>query len=61
MKCNVGKTDRIVRLILGLVVAISGIVFKSWLGLVGVVLVFTALVKWCPLYWPFGLTTCSKS
>ncbi len=61
MKCNIGKTDKIVRLVIGAVVIIAGIVFKSWWGLVGVIPIVTALVSWCPLYVPFGIkTTCER-
>ena len=50
MKCNVGKTDKIIRIILGLVVIILGIALKSWLGLIGIILLVTAFIGWCPLY-----------
>ncbi len=59
MKCNVGKTDRIIRLLLGLIIIAAGIYFSSWLGAIGAILLFTAAVGWCPLYLPFGLSTCA--
>jgi len=55
---NVGGADRIVRIILGLVIIALGFYFKSWWGLVGVVPFLTALIGWCPLYLPFGISTC---
>lgn len=58
MKANVGTVDRTIRIILGLVIAAIGIYFQSWWGLVAIIPLFTAFVKWCPLYLPFGLTTC---
>ena len=57
MKCNVGKTDKIIRIILGLLIAATGIVFKSWWGLIGIIPLLTAVVGWCPLYVPFNLST----
>lgn len=60
MKCNVGKADKVVRLLIGAVIIIAGVVFKSWWGLVGLVPIVTALVSWCPLYVPFGIKTCQK-
>jgi hypothetical protein len=36
MKCNVGTVDRLLRIILGLVIAIFGIIFDSWWGLVAI-------------------------
>lgn len=60
MKCNVGKTDKVIRIIIGLAIGAAGYYFKSWWGLVGIVPVFTALINWCPLYLPFGIKTCKK-
>jgi Inner membrane protein YgaP-like, transmembrane domain len=34
MKCNIGKTDRIVRAVIGLIVIAVGIYLKSWWGAV---------------------------
>ncbi|MBS2209840.1 DUF2892 domain-containing protein [Carboxylicivirga mesophila] len=60
MKCNVGKTDKVIRVIAGLAIGVAGFYFKSWWGLVGFIPVFTALIGWCPLYLPFGINTCKK-
>ncbi len=60
MKCNVGKTDKVIRIIIGLSIGAAGIYFKSWWGLVGIIPVFTALASWCPLYFPFRISTCKK-
>lgn len=60
MKCNVGKTDRIIRAILGAAIIAGGIYFKSWWGLIGIVLILTASIGWCLLYLPFGISTCKK-
>ncbi len=58
MSCNVGGVDRTLRIVLGVVILAAGFYFKSWWGLVGIVPLFTAIVRWCPLYAPFGLSTC---
>jgi hypothetical protein len=58
---NIGNTDRIIRIILGLVIAVLGIVFKSWLGLIAIVPLATAAVSTCPLYLPFGISTRGKA
>jgi hypothetical protein len=50
MKCNVAKTDKVIRIIIGLSFGAAGIYFKSWWGHVGIVPVFTSPVGWCPLY-----------
>jgi hypothetical protein len=57
MKCNMGKADRTFRGILGVVILAAGFFFSSWWGLLGLVLLGTALVKWCPAYVPFKLDT----
>ena len=59
MKCNVGKTDRIIRVVLGLVLIALGIYFNSWWGAIGVIPLATAAIGWCPLYLPFGWSSCS--
>ena len=60
MKCNVGSIDRLLRIILGLLIAILGVVFNSWWGLVGIVPLATGLFRFCPLYVPFKLSTDKK-
>ncbi|SBS39674.1 hypothetical protein MSP8887_03938 [Marinomonas spartinae] len=60
MKCNVGKTDRIARIIAGAIVLVLGVYFHSWWGLIGVVLIGTGIFKICPAYIPFGVSTCDK-
>lgn len=64
MKKNMGSTDRIVRVILALILAglyVGGVV-EGTLGIVLVVLalvfVATSFMSFCPLYLPFGLSTC---
>jgi len=61
MKCNVGKTDRVIRIIIGLVIIALGFYFNSWWGIVGLIPLLTGIVKWCPLYIPFKISTvCEK-
>lgn len=60
MKCNVGKTDRILRFIAGLIIIGLGVYFKSWWGAVGIIPLATATFRWCPAYLPFGISTVKK-
>lgn len=60
MKCNIGNTDRVVRIILGLIILAVGLILHSWWGLIGLVPLGTALVRWCPLYIPFKISTDRK-
>jgi len=59
MKTNVGGADRIVRVVVGLGVIAWGVMNHSWWGALGVILLATASLGWCPLYLPFGLSSCS--
>ena len=59
MKTNVGGIDRLLRVAAGVALiwmAATGIV-GAW-GWIGVVLVATGLIGWCPAYLPFGLSSC---
>jgi len=67
---NVGSADRIVRAILGIVLVVAPFVpatsplFGGWSILpflaaaIGLVLIGTAAIRFCPLYALFGVNTC---
>lgn len=57
MKKNIGKTERAIRLVLGLIIIIVGIVVKSWWGLIGLIPLVTAGISFCPLWTLFGIST----
>lgn len=65
MKKNMGSADRIIRLVIAAVLAI--LYFTGTVsGAVGIVLlviagvfVLTSFISFCPLYAPFGFSTCS--
>lgn len=57
MKTNMGKTDRIIRFVIGLVIIVWGIATGSWWGLIGLIPLLTAFVNWCPLYTLLGIST----
>lgn len=59
-KTNVGMADRVIRLILAVGIGAAGFYFQSWLGLIALVPLVTAFIRWCPAYAPFGLSTCGK-
>ena len=63
MKANMGKTDRIIRIILALVF-ITLYSTETVTGTPGIVLlalaavfILTSMIKFCPLYLPFGIDT----
>lgn len=57
MQCNMGKTDRIIRAVVGLALIAVGVIFNSWWGAIGLIPLVTAAIGWCPAYWPFGIST----
>jgi hypothetical protein len=64
MKKNMGGTDRILRTILALIIVglyflgfIEG-VFAIILLVLAAIFVLTSFVSFCPLYVPFGISTC---
>ncbi len=60
MKVNIGKSDRVIRLVLGVVIILSGIYLKSWWGIIGIVPVITALLNFCPVWSLLGISTKKK-
>jgi drug/metabolite transporter superfamily protein YnfA len=64
MKKNMGSPDKVIRVILALVFAVlyftgtvTGVLGYVFLALGGV-FILTSFVSFCPLYAPFGLSTC---
>ncbi|MDP2029654.1 MAG: YgaP family membrane protein [Thiobacillus sp.] len=65
MAKNVGGMDRLIRAVVG-----GGLIYYAMsnmpgsdtymvpAGIVGFVLILTAIFGWCPAYLPFGIKTC---
>jgi hypothetical protein len=60
MQLNIGSTDRITRVVIGLVLtALASVnILGPWAWL-GMVLIVTGAIGWCPPYAIFGWSTCS--
>ena len=64
MKKNMGSVDRIVRIALAVLFAVLYFtnVVTGTLGIIllvlGVVFLLTSTISFCPLYAPFGISTC---
>jgi len=61
MTANIGSVDRIVRMIIGL--ALLSLLFlldgnARWFGLIGLVALGTAGIRFCPLYAVLGCRSC---
>lgn len=66
MTKNMGKTDKTIRIIAAIVIAIlilTGVLTGTWawiLGILAAVFVATSAISFCPLYTLFGISTCPK-
>ncbi|MEP6721520.1 MAG: DUF2892 domain-containing protein [Variovorax sp.] len=58
MKHNVGTMDQILRIALGLVLIGASLLgyIGAW-GWIGLVPLATGVFRFCPAYWPLGLST----
>lgn len=61
MKPNIGKTDKIIRIVLGGAIFGAGIYYQSWWALVGLVPALTGFINFCPLYALFKTSTLKES
>lgn len=67
MKKNMGKVDRILRVLLAIVVGVLYVTnvingtLALILGIFAVVFLLTSAVSFCPLYVPLGISTDKKS
>ncbi len=58
MEINIGSTERLLRIITGVVIIGLGLYFQSWWGVIGLVPLLTGLFRFCPLYKMLGMNTC---
>ncbi len=59
MKRNVGRADKVVRLVVGASIIAAGVYFQSWWGAIGAVPILTALMGRCSPYALLGINTCA--
>jgi hypothetical protein len=57
MRPNVGSTDRVIRIVIGLGIAIGGVIFESYWGLIGVVILATGVYRFSLVYKLLNITT----
>lgn len=61
MEPNVGQTDRVVRIVAGLLLLSLTVVGpQTWWGLIGLVPLATAFINFCPAYRLIGFNTLGK-
>jgi hypothetical protein len=61
MKFNVGTLDRSIRFVLGAVIIAAGIFYQSWWGAIGLLLIITGFIAWCPVYTLLKIDSGAKS
>jgi len=57
MQCNIGKTDRMIRLVAGVAVIAAGLYYQSWWGAIGILPLLTGTFRYCPPYQLLGIST----
>jgi len=67
MKKNMGNIDKMLRVLVAVVIAVLYFATDLIPGTLGIILlvlagvfVLTSFISFCPLYAPFGLSTCKK-
>lgn len=57
LKKNVGYYDSIIRATLGVLIVLAGVYFQNWWGFLGLILVFSGGLSFCPIYKLAGIDT----
>jgi hypothetical protein len=63
MHANIGRTDRMIRLLVGIGLLVFYFVNQGdvrWAGLLALIALVTSIVGVCPLYSLLGTNTCEK-
>ena len=58
MKCNVGNTEKIIRVVIGLITAYLGFAVNPWFYVIAAIALLTAAVGFCPVTNLLGINTC---
>ena len=67
MRCNIGSTERTIRIVLGILLLVIGYAagLPVWASVVayiaGAIALLTGAVQFCPLWQLFGVNTCGPS
>ena len=58
MKSNISQADKLIRITLGLSLSLIAVFTQViWLGIIGVIILVTGLINFCPIYGIFGFST----
>lgn len=61
MKFNVGRADKIIRIVLGIVIIAFGFYYESYWGAIGLIPLITGIIGTCPIYSLFKVSTAPGS
>ncbi|MGB0217458.1 MAG: YgaP family membrane protein [Alteromonas oceani] len=60
MSCNRRGSIYGIKAVFGLLIISAGVYYQSWWGAVGAIILITGIINFCPLYLPFGISSCKK-
>ena len=55
---NVGTTDKIIRIVVGLILVYLGYIISPWIYVLAIIVLLTAAMGYCCLYSLLGINTC---
>lgn len=58
MNKNLGNTDRLIRLLIGIALIAYAYMTGNTIAYIGIIPILTALIGWCGLYAILGINTC---
>ena len=61
MEKNIGKTDKRIRILIGILIVIIGAYFNSVWGVLGMIPIITSQLEVCPLYSLLHISTVSET
>jgi hypothetical protein len=53
--CNVGRNEKNIRALIGILILCAGVYFASWWGMIAIYLLLTSVFKWCPFNYVFNI------
>jgi len=60
MKCNIDKTERLIRIAAGILLVGASVFLGGWWAILGVAVMVTAIVSWCPVRAVLGCSSCRE-
>ncbi|KEQ23149.1 YgaP family membrane protein [Paenibacillus tyrfis] len=58
MNCNVGKTEQVFRISIGVTIVLMGLYYKNWWGIIGLAPIITGATRYCPANALLGIQNC---